>query len=90
MVGECVIAKNSAPELSQKLALYLLSASAQAKALEMGGHFPSNKNVQAQADNADALKRFQGYMENAKILDWDQITTTRPAFNARWNRTVER
>ena len=90
MVGECVIAKNSEPELSQKLALYLLSASAQAKALEMGGHFPSNKNVKAPADNAESLKRFQGYMENAKILDWDQINTARPAFNARWNRTVER
>lgn len=90
MVGECVIAKNSEPELSQKLALYLLSASAQAKALEMGGHFPSNKNVQAPADSVEALKRFQGYMENAKILDWDQINTARPAFNARWNRTVER
>lgn len=90
MVGECVIAKNSEPELSQKLALYLLSAKAQAKALEMGGHFPSNKNVQAPADNAEALKRFQGYMANAKILDWDQINAARPAFNARWNRTVER
>ena len=90
MVGECVIAKNSEPELSQKLALYLLSASAQAKALEMGGHFPSNKNVKAPADNADALKRFQGYMENAEILDWDEVNKARPAFNARWNRTVER
>ncbi len=90
MVGECVIAKNSEPELAQKLALYLLSAKAQAKALEMGGHFPSNKNVQASADNAETLKRFQGYMANAKILDWDQINAARPAFNARWNRTVER
>lgn len=29
-------------------------------------------------------------MANAKILDWDVINATRPAFNARWNRTVER
>ncbi|MNI87182.1 hypothetical protein D3C73_1443600 [compost metagenome] len=56
----------------------------------MGGHFPSNKNVKAPADNADALKRFQGYMENAEILDWDEVNKARPAFNARWNRTVER
>ncbi|MCC7722576.1 extracellular solute-binding protein, partial [Escherichia coli] len=34
MVAECVIAKNSEPELAQKLALYLLSPQAQAKALE--------------------------------------------------------
>ena len=68
----------------------LLSPQAQAKALEMGGHFPSNKNVQPPAGTEEPLKRFQGYMANAKILDWDQINATRPAFNARWNRTVER
>lgn len=90
MVGECVVARNSEPELSQKLALYLLSAQAQAKALEWAGNFPSNKNVQAPADNAEALKRFQGYMANAKILDWDQINAARPAFNARWNRMISR
>ncbi|MGY6272631.1 extracellular solute-binding protein [Achromobacter denitrificans] len=90
MVGQCVVAKNSEPELSQKLALYLLSARAQAQALEWAGNFPSNKNVQAPADNAEALKRFQGYMANAKILDWEQINAIRPAFNARWNRMIER
>ncbi len=90
MVGECVVARNSEPELSQKLALYLLSTQAQAKALEWAGNFPSNKNVQAPADNAEALKRFQGYMANAKIVDWDQINAARPAFNARWNQTIER
>ncbi|CAB3687018.1 MAG: ABC transporter substrate-binding protein [Achromobacter pulmonis] len=90
MVAECVIAKNSEPELAQKLALYLLSPQAQAKALEMGGHFPSNTKVQPPAGSEETLKRFQGYMANAKILDWEQINATRPAFNARWNRTVER
>lgn len=90
MVGECVVAKNSEPELSQKLALYLLSAQAQAKALEKGGHFPSNRNVLAPEGHADALQRFQGYMSNARILNWDQINEARPAFNARWNREIER
>ncbi|CAB3820558.1 MULTISPECIES: extracellular solute-binding protein [Achromobacter] len=90
MVGECVVAGNSEPELSQKLALYLLSEQAQAKALEMGGHFPSNRNVLAPAGHADALQRFQGYMSNAKIPNWDQINETRPAFNARWNREIGR
>jgi putative spermidine/putrescine transport system substrate-binding protein len=90
MVGECVVAGNSEPELSQKLALYLLSAQAQAKALEWAGNFPSNKNVQAPAGNAEALRRFQGYMANAKIVDWDMINAARPAFNARWNRMTDR
>ncbi|WP_251863263.1 ABC transporter substrate-binding protein [Achromobacter sp. Marseille-Q4962] len=90
MVGECVVAGNTEPELSQKLALYLLSASAQARALEMGGHYPSNKNVRAPAGSEDMLKRFRGHMSNAKILDWDQINANRPAFNARWNSTVAR
>jgi putative spermidine/putrescine transport system substrate-binding protein len=90
MVGECVIAKNSEPDLAQKLALYLLSPQAQANALQYGGHFPSNRKVQADPANQDMLKQFQAYMETAKVLDWDAINSTRAAFNARWNRTVER
>lgn len=90
MVAQCVIAKNSEPELSQKLAQYLLSPEAQAKALEMGGHFPSNQKVQAPAGQEASLKQFQGYMANAKILDWDVVNAGRPAFNAKWNRQVER
>lgn len=90
MVGECVIANNTEPDLSQKLAHYLLSPEAQAAALEFGGHFPSNRKVQASAQNEALLKQFQTYMESAKILDWDVINATRPAFNARWNRSVER
>ncbi|AOB33141.1 spermidine/putrescine ABC transporter substrate-binding protein [Bordetella sp. H567] len=90
MVGECVIANNSEPDLAQKLALYLLSPQAQANALKYGGHFPSNRKVQADPANQDMLKQFQTYMETAKVLDWDAINATRAAFNARWNRTVER
>ncbi|WP_447917141.1 extracellular solute-binding protein [Achromobacter aegrifaciens] len=90
MVGECVVAGNSEPALSQQLALYLLSAQAQAKALEMGGHFPSNRNVLAPADHAEALQRFQVYMSNARIPNWDQINEFGPAFNARWNREIGR
>nr|WP_086059033.1 ABC transporter substrate-binding protein [Bordetella genomosp. 9] len=90
MVGECVVAKNSEPELAQKLALYLLSPQAQANALQYGGHFPSNRTVQADAGNQDMLKQFQTYMETVKVLDWDAVNATRAAFNARWNRTVER
>jgi len=89
-VAECVIAKNSEPELSQKLAHYLLSAQAQAKAFEFGGHFPSNKNVGAPVGQEDVLKTFQAFMQNAQVLDWSVVNAMRPAFNTRWNRTVER
>jgi len=90
VVGECVVAKNSEPELSQKLAAYLLSKEAQEAALEYGGHFPSNRNVTGTGDNVAVLKQFQQYMANAKVLDWDAINATRAAFNARWNRVMER
>jgi len=90
MVTECVVAKNSEPELAQKLAAYLLSAQAQEQALQHGGHFPSNRQVQGTGEHAAMLTQFQGYMQNAKVLDWDAINATRPALNARWNRTVER
>ena len=42
MVAECVIARNSEPDLSQKLAAYLLSAGAQAKAFALGNIMPPN------------------------------------------------
>ncbi|WP_459616187.1 ABC transporter substrate-binding protein [Bordetella sp. 2513F-2] len=90
MVAECVIAGNSEPELSQKLAHYLLTAQAQSKALEFGGHFPSNKTVTAPAGSEEMLAKFQQYMQNAHVVDWDTINATRGSFNARWNRSVER
>nr|WP_231755491.1 ABC transporter substrate-binding protein [Bordetella sp. N] len=90
VVGECVVAKNSESELAQKLAAYLLTKEAQEAALEYGGHFPSNRNVKGTGANEAVLKQFQEYMANAKVLDWDAINATRAAFNARWNRAMER
>jgi len=90
VVGECVVAKNSEPELAQKLAAYLLTKEAQEAALEYGGHFPSNREVKGVGANEAVLKQFQEYMANAKVLDWDAINATRAAFNARWNRVMER
>ena len=29
-------------------------------------------------------------MKNAVTLDWDSINANRPAWNTRWNRTIER
>ena len=91
MVAECVIANNSEPVLSQKLAEYLLSADAQAAGLQYGNQIPSNPKSQAVGDDAKLkLKQFGDYMKTAVTVDWDLINENRPAWNARWNKTVER
>ncbi len=91
MVGECVIAKNSEPVLAQKLAEYLLTADAQAAGLQHGNQIPSNPKAAAIGDDAKLkLKQFGEYMKTAVVVDWDAINENRPAWNARWNRTIER
>jgi putative spermidine/putrescine transport system substrate-binding protein len=91
MVTECIIANNSEPELSQKLAAYLLSADAQSKALAAGNIVPSNPNAEASTPEAAAkLAQFQNNMKTAVTLDWDVINANRSEWNARWNRTIER
>jgi putative spermidine/putrescine transport system substrate-binding protein len=89
-VGECVIAKNSEPALAQKLAQYLLSPEAQALALEHGDQIPSNSKTQASGAAAALVKQMNEYMKTAIAVDWDAINENRPAWNARWNKTVER
>lgn len=89
-VGECVIAKNSEPALSQKLAQYLLSPEAQALALEHGDQIPSNAKTPASGTAAALVKQMNEYMKTAIAVDWDAINENRPAWNARWNKTVER
>lgn len=90
MVAQCVVANNSEPELSQKLAAYLLSAPAQEKALEFANHFPSNTKAVPVDAMKEAVTAFNGYLENAKLLDWNKINENRPAWNQRWNRQIER
>lgn len=91
MVAECVIAKNSEPELSQKLAAYLLSPEAQSKALQAGNIVPSNTKAKAATPEAEAkLAKFHDYMKNAVTLDWDAINEKRPEWNSRWNKMIER
>jgi putative spermidine/putrescine transport system substrate-binding protein len=91
MVAACVIANNSEPVLSQKLAEYLLTAEAQAAALQYGNQIPSNPRTRAVGDAAAAqVKQLAEYMKTAVTVDWDVINEQRPAWNARWNRTVER
>lgn len=90
-VAECVIANNSEPELSQKLAHYLLSAEAQGKALDHGNAIPSNENAKASIPAAQVkLDAFRGYMKTANTVDWEVINATRQELNNRWNRTIER
>lgn len=91
MSAECVIANNSEPVLAQKLAEYLLTADAQAAGLQHGNQIPSNPKSQAVGDDAKLkLKQFGEYMKTAVTVDWDVINENRPAWNARWNKTIER
>ena len=91
MVAECVTANNSNPAMAQKLAEFLLTPQAQAAALEFGNQIPSNLKTVASNPQAQAtVDRFKGYMKTVNALDWDQINTLRPEWNARWNKTVER
>jgi putative spermidine/putrescine transport system substrate-binding protein len=89
-VGECVIAKNSEPALSHKLAQYLLSPEAQAAALQHGNQIPSNPKAPATGEAAAMVAKMNEYMKTAVAVDWDVINENRPAWNARWNKTVER
>ncbi len=91
MVAECVIANNSEPALAQKLAEYLLTADAQSAGLQHGNQIPSNPKAPAVGDDAKLkLKQFGDYMKTAVVVDWNAINENRPAWNARWNRTIER
>ena len=79
MVAQCVIANNSEPELSQKLAAYLLSAAAQSNALAAGNIVPSNPTAKATTPEAvQMLDTIHGYMKTAITLDWDAINAKRP------------
>lgn len=91
MVAQCVIANNSEPELSQKLAAYLLSADAQSKALAAGNVVPSNPKAKASTPEAEKkLEAFHANMKTAVVLDWDAINAKRPEWNSRWNKMIER
>jgi putative spermidine/putrescine transport system substrate-binding protein len=91
MVAECVLANNSEPALAQKLAEHLLSAEAQAAGLQYGNQIPSNPKAPAVGDDSKLkLKQFADYMKTAVVMDWDAINENRPAWNARWNRSIER
>jgi putative spermidine/putrescine transport system substrate-binding protein len=85
-----VIAKNDEPALAQKLAAFLLSPSAQAKALQGGASIPANPKTPLPADTDVLIKHAVDYARTAVNMDWDVINAQRPTWSARWNKTVER
>ena len=90
MVAQCVIANNSQPALTQKLAAYLLSPHAQSLAYEHGAYNPTNTATPIPAaQQADAAK-IKGYLKNAVTVDWDAINANRAQWDTRWTHDIER
>lgn len=90
MVAQCVIAKNSEPELAQKLTEFLLSPLAQANVLQFGDQIPTNPKAPVVGNGVEQVKLINSYMKNAVTVDWDSINEQRPGWNSRWNKTIER
>ena len=88
-LAECAIANNDQPELSQKLAAFLLSPQAQAPALEEGDQIPSNPATPTSDKTRPQVEAMQKYLETAISIDWDQVNQQRPEWNARWSRSIE-
>ena len=89
-VAECAIANNTQPELAQKLAAFLLTPEAQAAALEDGDQIPSNPNTPTTDKTRGQVEAMKQYLTTAIAIFWDQVNEQRPAWNARWNRSIER
>jgi putative spermidine/putrescine transport system substrate-binding protein len=89
-VAECTIANNDQPELSQKLAEFLLTPEAQSPALELGDQIPSNPKTPTSDRTRGQVEAMNKYLETAVTIDWDQVNQIRPEWNARWSRTIER
>lgn len=89
-VAECAIANNDQPELAQKLVAFLLSPQAQAPALEKGDQIPSNPKTPTTDKTRPQVEAMAKYLDTAVSIDWDQVNQQRPAWNARWSRSIER
>lgn len=91
MTALCATANNSEPELTQKLATYLLTSAAQEKFLRGGSYIPSTPNAKADnATNEAEVAQIKSYMNTAVVVDWDAINEKRPEWNTRWNKQIER
>lgn len=90
VTAQCVLANNSEPDMAQKLSEFLLSPQAQANVLEFGSQIPTNPKAPVVGDGIAQTANINKWMKNAVTVDWDSINANRPAWNARWNKTVER
>ena len=76
--------------LAQKLAQFLLTAEAQAPALELGDQIPSNPTTPTTDKTRARVEAMNSYLQTAISIDWDQVNQARPEWNARWSRSIER
>jgi len=90
LVDECVVANNPDPALAQKLAQFMISASAQSKAASAGRQIPTNRQATMPDTMQKQLGNLDDLVKKVNVVDWDVINTNRPQWDARWNRQVER
>lgn len=87
--AQCVIANNSEPELAQKLAEFLLKPTTQANLMQYADQIPSNPEAAVTGAPAELMANVKEWMKTAITIDWDSVNTNRPAWNDRWNKTIE-
>jgi putative spermidine/putrescine transport system substrate-binding protein len=90
LVDECVVANNPDPALAQKLAAFMISASAQSKAAVAGRQIPTNRQAKMPDSMQQQLGDLDELVKKVNVVDWDVINANRPQWDARWNRQVER
>ncbi|CDY79590.1 Spermidine/putrescine-binding periplasmic protein [Caballeronia glathei] len=90
LVDECVVANNPDPALAQKLAAFLLSASTQTRAAEAGRQIPTNKEAKMTEPMNKQLGNLDELAKKVNVVDWDVINVSRPQWDQRWNRQIER
>ena len=90
MQAQCTIANNSEPELAQKLAEFMLSPWAQGELLKHGAQIPTNTKAPTDGEHASQVAKIKEWMKTVVTLDWDSVNANRPAWNTRWNKTIER
>lgn len=67
--SQCVIAKNSEPELAQKLAEFLLCPFAQANVLQFGAQIPTNPKAPVTGEGVEQVGKINQWMKNAVTLE---------------------
>jgi putative spermidine/putrescine transport system substrate-binding protein len=90
LVDECVVANNPDPALAQKLAQFMISASAQSKAASAGRQIPTNRQAKMPDSMQQQLGNLDDLVKKVNVVDWDVINANRPQWDARWKRQVER